>query len=569
MTVFFILDLIGTAIFAYTGAEAAKKQNFHALGVFYIAFLTAVGGGTVRSTLLQAPDLFWMKSTAYLMVVVAVVAVSYLRVMRFNTRRLWFYILDSQALAVFVALGTQVTLQQGQPLHIAFAMGILSGIGGGLIRDAVTSQRPQALTDPAYPVMMLTAAIGSGVSILLGLDAWILACAGVLVVVLIAATYHYIRTGTPLPGTQLENGNSRYSQTYLPANAPQKPSHVAGTELRQHRTRPVKHKSAFVAGTQALGVIGLSCIIGFYLFTPPSAKTSTAAPVAPVIATVVKNDRQNYQLLLSAANEHLKNRQLEKAELLVARLSLSKHAGSRLEHLKIKVSKLRTYLELLDKAELALATQNIPELQTAVTSATKLGFTDHRLQTLTMGLLNARERADIESAGKVLDQKNYELHLANATQYLAAGNLTLANAELTTARSLGIDSDALQRLESKINAQKQFEITPLSDEEYEYANQKFNQLAQAIKLRNIDAVSALTSGNERQQLFNSLFDRYIEINASVTSLSANNSKKIVSATLQLKNMRLPNGNLAYPPSDYGQISLFMQRTRQGWSRIQW
>ncbi len=194
MNAFFILDLIGTAVFAYTGSVAAKQQRFHLLGVFYISFLTAVGGGTVRGILLQTPDLFWITSSAYFMVITAVVLLSY--VVKINTNRLWFYLLDSQSLAVFVALGFSVTLSQGQPLHVAFAMGVLSGIGGGLIRDAITSQPPQALTDPAYPVMMLAAAVGSLAAQKLGLPVWTLSCAAVLMVVVVTMAINYVRTRT-------------------------------------------------------------------------------------------------------------------------------------------------------------------------------------------------------------------------------------------------------------------------------------------------------------------------------------------------------------------------------------
>ncbi len=576
MDVFFTLDLIGTAVFAYTGSVAAKRQGFHFLGVFYISFLTAVGGGTVRSVLLQSPDLFWMKSSAYLLVVTTVVAASYL--LRLNTNRLWFYLLDSLSLAVFVALGLHVTLQHGQPLHIAFAMGILTGIGGGLIRDAITSQPPQALSDPVYPVMMLTAAAGCLLSVYVGMDAWVFSCAGVLMVALLNASYNYFRNGSPAGYWHLQSRMHLRDDNIMPSDSARRLTADSrhrdyGTAIPRGRTinhryperrQPAKQKSAWLASTRALGVIGLACVVGFYWITPPSASTTAAGPAAPISTTA-----DNFQQLLSEADRLLENHQIDDAETILAELNSRQLTDTRLAQLNADASKLRNYHDLLDKAELALLAQQIPELQALITEASRFGFREQRFKAVSTGLMNARERASIETEKQLLTEKSFQLHLANASHHLASGDLALASAEVDLARSFGMNEDSLNRLARKIEIQEQRRDAAIRETDIDNANAQFEQLLQAIELRNSKAIASLTTGTNRDALFSALFERYIEINASVTGLSIDDGSRFVNATLQLDNMRLPNGNLTYPPSSYAKIHLSLKRTQQGWSKIQW
>ena len=584
MDVFFTLDLIGTAVFAYTGSVAAKRQGFHFLGVFYISFLTAVGGGTVGSVLLQSPDLFWMKSSAYLLVVAIVVATSYL--LRLNTNRLWFYLLDSLSLAVFVALGLHVTLQHGQPLHIAFAMGILTGIGGGLIRDAITSQPPQALSDPIYPVMMLTAAAGCVLSVNVGMDAWVFSCAGVLMVALLNASYNHFRNGSPAGYWHSQSRMHHRDDNVMPSDftpagklTDDTLHRDYGTSIPHQRTvnrriperRPqrAKQKSAWLASIQALGVIGLACVVGFYWITPPSASTTAAKPVAPKSTAATKQAVDNNQQLLTEADRHLANHRIDDAEQILAELNTRQLTDPRLAQLNTRASNLRNYHEILDKAELALLAQQIPELQALVTEAGQYGFREQRLKAISTGLINARERASIETEKQQLTEKSFQLHLANANHHLTTGDLALASAEVALARSFGMNEDSLNRIASKIEIQEQQRAASIRETDIDNANAQFEQLLQAIELRNSKAIASLTTGTNRGDLFNALFERYIEINASVTGLSIDDSSRFVNATLQLDNMRLPNGNLAYRPSSYAEINLSLKRTQAGWSKIQW
>lgn len=586
MDVFFTLDLIGTAVFAYTGSVAAKQQRFHILGVLYISFLTAIGGGTLRGVLLQTPELFWMKSSSYFLVVCSVVIASY--VIKINMNRLWFYVLDSQSLAVFVALGVQQTLLHGQPLHIAFAMGVLSGIGGGLIRDAITSQPPQALTDPAYPVIMMAAALGSTLAIQLDLPSWTLACLAALVIVFCSAAINYYRSGRLINydrTRQSRDGAAAHPDSLdgKRASGVNSDAELPAAHNARHRHR--KPKSGLMAIVHAGGVLVLSCIAGLYYFDQSitnatanvsvnnTTRTKLPASSGTVLSVPTKqldDEKIQYLAVLQSIESQLDSRQPDKAEHLINDARRNSFSDYKIEPLAIKARNLRTYLIALDQADLALASNDTATLKESIAIASGLGYSDHRLDTLRMSLKNSLERAAIETANDTLARKSIKLHLASARHHLGLGNIDLAFTEIETARSFGINDRMLDQLREQIDSAKLFDSTPLTDADFEFAATRFKQLKQAIKLRNLQAISSLTADNiQRRNLFTSLFERYVEINANVEGLSIQNNSKIINATLTLENMRLPDGNMTYPPSSYGEINLSIQRTRQGWSKINW
>ena len=71
MSIFDFLDLLGTAAFAISGALFAIKKRMDTLGVLSIAFVTAVGGGTLRDILIGAESITWMKDLNYIYVILA------------------------------------------------------------------------------------------------------------------------------------------------------------------------------------------------------------------------------------------------------------------------------------------------------------------------------------------------------------------------------------------------------------------------------------------------------------------------------------------------------------------
>ena len=150
---------LATAIFAITGVLAAVRQSMDALSFVIIGVITAIGGGTLRDMVLDVP-VFWLQQPAYLYVSAGAAALTFFfeRWIR-ETERLLLY-LDGIATAMFAALALQKTLGLGYGAGIATVMGVITGAGGGVIRDVVTGHPTILLRRELYitPILAGSAA---------------------------------------------------------------------------------------------------------------------------------------------------------------------------------------------------------------------------------------------------------------------------------------------------------------------------------------------------------------------------------------------------------------------------
>lgn len=163
-----ILDIVGIAVFALSGAllAARLRQTFVTMGFF--ALVTGVGGGSVRDLLIGAP-VFWVRDPWVAPVCLAVALVAW-----FTPHRWWdkpvLEWADAAGLGAYAVLGTAKALAFGVPPVPAVLMGVITGCVGGIIRD-VLAGRPSILMRPE---LYVTAAALSSVlcagGAVLGLD---------------------------------------------------------------------------------------------------------------------------------------------------------------------------------------------------------------------------------------------------------------------------------------------------------------------------------------------------------------------------------------------------------------
>ena len=130
---------VGAAVFAVTGVLAAARQNMDVLSFVIIGVVTAVGGGTLRDLMLDQP-LFWLVDSSYLYVAALAAVATFFFEQRFRATLRAFLYLDAIATALFTVLAIEKTLQLGFESGIAVVMGVITGIGGGIIRDVLTGQ---------------------------------------------------------------------------------------------------------------------------------------------------------------------------------------------------------------------------------------------------------------------------------------------------------------------------------------------------------------------------------------------------------------------------------------------
>ncbi|MGI8679630.1 MAG: trimeric intracellular cation channel family protein [Jatrophihabitans sp.] len=152
------LDLAGSFVFALSGALAAVRARLDVFGVVVVATVTAIGGGILRDVLLGATPPAALRHWPYLAVAAAAAVV----VFRWHPRlaRLWrpVVVLDAAGLGLFTVTGTRAALDHGLGPAGSVALGILTGIGGGVLRDVLLREIPLVLRREIYA---LAAAVGA------------------------------------------------------------------------------------------------------------------------------------------------------------------------------------------------------------------------------------------------------------------------------------------------------------------------------------------------------------------------------------------------------------------------
>jgi uncharacterized membrane protein YeiH len=153
------LDLVGVFVFALSGALAAVRSRLDVFGVVVVASVTALGGGVLRDTLLAANPPYSLRHWPYLVVpAVAAVVVFYWHPQVARARKL-VLVLDGAGLGLFTVTATQKSLDAGLGWLAACVVGVITGIGGGVIRDVLLRQIPVVLQREIYAVAAL---IGAG-----------------------------------------------------------------------------------------------------------------------------------------------------------------------------------------------------------------------------------------------------------------------------------------------------------------------------------------------------------------------------------------------------------------------
>jgi len=154
-----VLDLGGTFVFAISGAATAVKHRLDIFCVMVLAFAAGNAGGITRDLLIGAVPPAAIANLSYFGVsILAGFAVffCYPVITRLNNPVLWF---DAVGLAFFAVAGTQKALVHGMHPAMAALLGMLTGIGGGMLRDVLVADIPVVLRADLYALAALAAAI--------------------------------------------------------------------------------------------------------------------------------------------------------------------------------------------------------------------------------------------------------------------------------------------------------------------------------------------------------------------------------------------------------------------------
>ena len=167
---FFLAELTGTVAFACSGAMVAIEKKLDLLGVIVLGVTTAVGGGMIRDILLGQlpPNLFINPAyvlTAFLAVLILFFIVKICRsskkALSSETYEAVMNLLDAIGLGVFTAMGIDTAIAAGYGKYHFFIifLGVITGVGGGILRDIMAGQTPFVLKKHVYACASLAGAL--------------------------------------------------------------------------------------------------------------------------------------------------------------------------------------------------------------------------------------------------------------------------------------------------------------------------------------------------------------------------------------------------------------------------
>jgi uncharacterized membrane protein YeiH len=156
--VFAALNVFGLFVFAVSGGLTALRNDLDILSVMMTAFVTGVGGGTIRDVLLGEFPVWWIRDSGAVWICIAG-AIAAMAAQPFFASRLKALIwADALGLAVFSILGTQAAMSAEAPAVIAIFLGAVSATFGGLIRDILLNEPSLFMKQDVY----VTAALAGG-----------------------------------------------------------------------------------------------------------------------------------------------------------------------------------------------------------------------------------------------------------------------------------------------------------------------------------------------------------------------------------------------------------------------
>ena len=148
--IFTIIDILGTAAFSISGVYAALEKKLDILGIYIIAFITAIGGGTIRDVIIGDLPVNWILNNNYSVVIFisASIAMIFQKLIYDYQKILIFF--DSVGLGFFTLVGIQKGIEFGFAPGLCIALGTITACFGGLIRDITLNHIPHIFHKEIY-----------------------------------------------------------------------------------------------------------------------------------------------------------------------------------------------------------------------------------------------------------------------------------------------------------------------------------------------------------------------------------------------------------------------------------
>lgn len=148
------LQMIGTAVFAVTGVLAVNRRGLDVFGAVVLGCVTSLGGGTIRDLVIGAP-VFWLHDLNYVWVALAAALIAFFASRSFVSTYTLLLYLDGLGAALFAVVATEKVLMLSLGPVVAVIMGVLTSVGGGLVRDVLAGQQTLLMSREIYATPLL------------------------------------------------------------------------------------------------------------------------------------------------------------------------------------------------------------------------------------------------------------------------------------------------------------------------------------------------------------------------------------------------------------------------------
>ncbi|AMV10555.1 trimeric intracellular cation channel family protein [Geobacillus sp. G4] len=158
-----VLSIIGTIAFAISGAIVAMEEEYDLLGVYILGIVTAFGGGAVRNLLIGVPvSALWEQQPLFLVALAAMTVVYLFPKQMLPPWKRWGNFFDALGLSAFAIQGALYAVNMDHPLSAVIVAAVLTGSGGGIIRDVLAGRKPLVLRAEIYAAWAILAGLAVG-----------------------------------------------------------------------------------------------------------------------------------------------------------------------------------------------------------------------------------------------------------------------------------------------------------------------------------------------------------------------------------------------------------------------
>lgn len=144
------IDILGTIAFAISGVSVAMNKKMDAFGVLIIAFVTSVGGGTLRDVMIGHTPVSWMTNMTYVYVIFAATVFTVVFKQKINYLRTSLFLFDTIGIGLYTVVGIEKGLAAGLHPIICIALGTMTASFGGVIRDILCNDIPVIFRKEIY-----------------------------------------------------------------------------------------------------------------------------------------------------------------------------------------------------------------------------------------------------------------------------------------------------------------------------------------------------------------------------------------------------------------------------------